>query len=160
MEVVVIRPCLVVGPGSPGNIEKLIQLMAHKIPVPVPNRKNRRSYCSLESLNELIRICLEHPAAAGNAFIAADANPVSTEVIMQSICKGLGVKFRAIRLPPNLLKLVFFCFCKLNLYDKLYGDYVVDASYAVKKLGWKQYQCSSSAFEEAGKAFYKSVSKI
>jgi len=63
LEVVIIRPPLVYGPGVKGNFSRLIKLVVKSIPLPLAGIKNSRSLVNIQNLCSLIEICLSHPKA-------------------------------------------------------------------------------------------------
>lgn len=92
MEVVVIRPPLVYGPGARGNFALLVGLVRKKIPLPFGSLKNRRTLVALPNLVDLIITGMKHPGAAGQTFLAGDGVDLSTPGLIEGIAAGLGVK--------------------------------------------------------------------
>ncbi|MFW5993356.1 MAG: NAD-dependent epimerase/dehydratase family protein, partial [Desulfohalobiaceae bacterium] len=69
LEVVIIRPPLVYGPGAPGNFARLLRLVQKGVPLPLGLVQNKRSLVAVDNLVDLILTCVEHPAAAGETFL-------------------------------------------------------------------------------------------
>jgi len=124
MEVVIVRPPLVYGPGVRANFLRLLQLVDTGLPLPFGSIRNRRSFVFVGNLVALLRRCAEHPAAAGKTFLAADGEDLSTPELARRMAKALGRASRLVPFPPFLLP------------SKLAGSLVVDASEARSLLQW------------------------
>ncbi|MCS3904385.1 nucleoside-diphosphate-sugar epimerase [Methylohalomonas lacus] len=155
MEVVVVRPALVVGPGAPGNLRRLAALVARGLPLPVPSTANARSYVSLESLADLLLIAARHPAAAGNSFLAADATTPSTRQVIQWIGEGMGRPARVVPVPDGVLSLASRLVGQSEVYRKLYGNLCVDAGRTRDQLDWSPGVSLEAAFRSLGAGFHR-----
>ena len=92
LEVVIIRPPLVYGPGAPGNFATLMRLMYQNIPLPLGTIHNKRSFVAIDNLVDLILSCIEHPAAANQIFLAADGDDLSTTELLNRVAFFLKKK--------------------------------------------------------------------
>lgn len=90
MEVVIIRPPLVYGPGVKGNFATLIKLVEKGFPLPLGAISNKRTLVSLDNLVDLIQVCIDHPAAANEVFLAGDNSDLSTSELLREIGKAVG----------------------------------------------------------------------
>ena len=72
LEVVVVRPPLVYGPGVKANFRRLLGLAASGLPLPLASVDGRRSLIGVHNLSDLLRVCLQHENAPGNTFLASD----------------------------------------------------------------------------------------
>ncbi len=156
MEVVIIRPPLIYGPGVKANFLKLIQLVDRGIPLPFGLIKNRRSFLSLTNIADLICHCLEHPAAGGQTFLASDGEDVSTPELVRRISKALGRPARLLPVPEWLMKFGGTITGKSAQVDRLCGTLQIDSSKVRNLLGWT---VPSSMEEELAKIaeWYKST---
>lgn len=136
MEVVVIRPPLIYGPGVKANFLKLMELVDRGIPLPFGGIRNRRSLLSLTNLVDLIYRCLEHPEAAGQMFLASDGEDVSTPELARRIAKALGRPARLLPVPEWLMKLGGTITGKSAEVKRLCGSLQIDSSKARRLLGW------------------------
>lgn len=136
MEIVVIRPPLVYGPGARGNFALLVGLVRKRIPLPFASLKNRRTLVAVQNLVDLIITCAAHPAAAGEIFLAGDGEDLSTPELIRGIAAGLGVKPMLIPFPSSLLHMAAKAVGKESVYQRLCGSLQVDISWARKVLGW------------------------
>lgn len=105
LEVVVLRPPLVYGPGVGANFLRLMRWVASGVPLPVAAIHNRRSLIYVGNLASAIETCLLHPAAAGRTYLLADGEPVSTAQLVAMLASALTVSDRSWPLPPALLQL-------------------------------------------------------
>ncbi|MDK4731220.1 SDR family oxidoreductase [Rhizobium sp. CNPSo 3490] len=136
MEVVIIRPPLVYGPGARGNFALLVNLVRRKLPLPFASLKNRRTLVAVQNLVDLIIACMDHPAAAGETFLAGDGEDLSTPDLIRGIAAGMGVKPMLAPLPPALLHMAAKALGKEAVYQRLCGSLQVDISRARDVLGW------------------------
>lgn len=137
MEVVILRPPLVYGPGVKGNFQNLLALVERRIPLPLAALdKNRRSFISVSNLVDLILLCLEHPLAANQTFHASDDEDVSPAELLRRLGKALNKPPRSFPLSKNLLKMGLRVLGKGELFTKLCGNLRVDISKTKQLLGW------------------------
>jgi nucleoside-diphosphate-sugar epimerase len=137
MEVVIIRPPLVYGPGVKANFLHLIRLMQKEFPLPFASVQNKRSLVALPNLVDLIQVCLEHPAAANQVFLVSDDQDLSTPELMRRLSKVCAKKSRLFRCHPILLRAIGKVTGKTAVIERLCGDLVVDIMPTKSTLGWK-----------------------
>ncbi len=137
MEVVIIRPPLVYGPGVKGNLAALIRLIKKGMPLPLAAVKNRRDLVSIYNLCDLIRVCCLHPAAAGRTFLVCDGESISTAVLIRHIAGGLDLKARLFVVPIWALRLVASVLGKAGKVERLTGNLQIDMSTTQEVLDWK-----------------------
>ena len=100
----IIRPTLVYGESAPGNFGKLVGICSGFLPLPLGCANNQRSLVSLESLVNLIILCVERPEAKDQVFVAADATSVSTREIVCSLRSGMGKRPALLPVPRVLFR--------------------------------------------------------
>lgn len=137
MQIVIIRPPLVYGPGVKGNFASLIRLMAKELPLPLGAIHNKRSLVSIDNLVDLIIRCIDHPAAANQVFLAADGEDLSTTELLRGVAEAMGRPARLIPVPAGLLSLGAILLGKRAVAQRLLGSLQVDISKAREVLGWK-----------------------
>lgn len=103
LEVVILRPPLVYGPGVGANFLALLRAVARGMPLPLGAINNQRSLIYVGNLADAIVRCLEHPAAAGKTFLVSDAETVSTTELIRRMAAALGRPARLLPMPPSLL---------------------------------------------------------
>jgi nucleoside-diphosphate-sugar epimerase len=139
LEVVVIRPPLVYGPGVKGNFATLIKWVKIGVPLPFGSLSNRRSMIGLDNLLSFTVLCADFARstnAKGQVFLISDGEDVSTAELLRSVAKAYGCKSRMFSVPVDLMRIATRCTGKSPLVDRLYGSLVVDDSKARQMLGW------------------------
>tara|TARA_B100000989_G_scaffold297194_1_gene282257 strand:- start:2889 stop:3875 length:987 start_codon:yes stop_codon:yes gene_type:complete len=145
MEVVIIRPSLVYGPGVKGNFKTLLRFINIGIPIPLGlATKNKRSFVGIDNLIELLIISVNHPAAANKTFLVSDDNDISTYELVK-LLRNLS-KSRAIIVPIPIFFLKFFgkLFGLEDSLQTLLASLKVDISDTKAILQWTP----SNSFEE------------
>jgi nucleoside-diphosphate-sugar epimerase len=137
LEVVILRPPLVYGPGVKANFLRLMHLAARGMPLPLASIENRRSLIYLGNLVDAIAVCMEHPAAAGNTYLVSDSETIGTSELVQGISSALGVKSRLFRFPVSLLTLGAALFGRSAKWNRLSGSLQIDSSKIRAELGWR-----------------------
>lgn len=137
MEVVIIRPPLVYGPGVKANFESMMRWLARGVPLPLAAvTQNRRSLVALDNLVDLIVTCLNHPAAANQTFLVSDGEDLSTAQLLKRMGAAIGQPARLFYLPPAPLKLGASVLNKPGIYQRLCGSLQVDIAKTRQLLGW------------------------
>jgi nucleoside-diphosphate-sugar epimerase len=137
MEVVIVRPPLVYGPGVKANFDVMMRWLARGIPLPLAAvTGNRRSLIALDNLVDLIVTCLSHPAAADQTFLASDGEDLSTAALLMRMGQAQGMPARLFYTPVAALKLGAAMLGKQSIYQRLCGSLQVDISKTRELLGW------------------------
>jgi len=138
-EPVVLRLCMVYGPGAKGNMQKMLQAIAkHRFP-PLPEVNNKRSMVHVQDVVKAAILAAEGPEAVGQTFIVSDGHSYSTRQIYDLMCQALG------RRPPKW-SIPIPCLRALGLA----GD-------AIGKLRGKRFMFDSDALEKLiGSAWFSS----
>ncbi len=137
MEVVIIRPPLVYGPGVKANFESMMRWLARGVPLPLAAvTQNQRSLVALDNLVDLIITCLSHTAAANQTFLVSDGEDLSTAGLLRRIGAALGQPARLFYVPPSLLKLGAQAVNKPGIYRRLCGSLQLDIAKTRQLLGW------------------------
>jgi nucleoside-diphosphate-sugar epimerase len=136
LEVVIIRPPLVYGPGVKANFLSLLKLSATGLPLPFGAVNNKRSMVYVGNLVDLIVRCIDHPAAANETFLVSDGEDVSLRNLVTYIRLCLGRSPRLLPVPVGLFKLAGALTGKRGMVDRLVGDLQVDSSKVRTLLGW------------------------
>jgi len=137
MEVVVIRPPLVYGPGVKGNFASMIRLIDKGIPLPLGAIHNRRSLVALDNLVNLIVTCVAHSDAANQVFLAGDGQDVSTTQLLRGVATAMRKPVWLIPVPEFCLMFGAKMLGKKAMAQRLLGSLQVDISKAERLLGWK-----------------------
>ncbi|MEZ9652003.1 NAD-dependent epimerase/dehydratase family protein [Vibrio lentus] len=136
LEVVIVRPTLVYGPGAPGNFGSLAKLIRNFPLLPFALTCNRRSFISVQNLCDLLFVCATHPKASGHTFLASDGEPVSTKEFTNTISVGMGCSLIQCPVPIWIIKLLGKLLNKEKMVQQLVGDLEVDSSNLKHVLDW------------------------
>jgi nucleoside-diphosphate-sugar epimerase len=136
LEVVVVRPPLVYGPGVKGNLLRLLRWVARGVPLPIGAVRNQRSLVGLSNLLDLLIRCSGHPAAAGKTFLASDGVDLSTPELIQLMAEGMNTPVRLLPVPVAMLRTVGSLLGKGGEVDRLVGSLQVDSRYTRELLDW------------------------
>ncbi|SDK12182.1 UDP-glucose 4-epimerase [Methylophilus rhizosphaerae] len=137
IELVIIRPPLIYGPGVKANFRQLIKLCLLPFPLPFASVKNKRSFVSLENLTDFITLCCTHPQAANQTFLIADDEDVSLTDLIRTIRSVKQQSLLLFSLPLWLLKILFTLLGKSGMAARLFGTLQADISKAKSLLGWQ-----------------------
>ncbi len=137
MEVVVIRPVLVYGPGVKANFLSMMRWLYRGVPLPFGAVNNLRSLVAIDNLVDLIVTCSDHPAAANQVFLASDGEDVSTTQLLRKLANALGKPARLLPIPTRIMSGVAAMIGKRAMADRIFGSLQVDISKNRKLLGWE-----------------------
>lgn len=136
MEVVVIRPPLVYGPGVKANFAQLMRWVKKGIPLPLASIHNQRSMVFLGNLLDLILVCSRHAAAAGQTFLVSDGQDVSTPGLIRAIAAAYGKTARLLPCPPGVLQVLAGLAGRGAAVQRLASCLQVDISHTCASLDW------------------------
>lgn len=136
LDLVVIRPPLVYGPGVVGNFAQLMRVVQRGVPLPFGTVCNQRSLVGLDNLVDLIVACLDHPQAANGTFLVSDGEDLSTPALLRRTAAALGVPARLLAVPPAALRALARLAGKAEAAQRLCGSLQVDISATRERLGW------------------------
>ena len=136
LEGVVLRPPLVYGPGVKANFRMLMGLVRKGLPLPLGLVRNERSMVYVRNLSAAISLCLEHPAAVGEAFFVADGESPSTRELVTRMGHLMKRPARLVPVPVPLLKLGGRVTGRAGQVDRLVGSLTVSTAKIRRLLGW------------------------
>lgn len=136
MEVVVVRPPLVYGPGVKGNFARLLDLVRSGVPLPLAAVNNRRSFIGLDNLVDLLIRCVDHPRAVFQTLLVSDGQDLSTPELLRMIANAMRRPARLFPLPVPFLRLAGRALGRLSEVDRLVGSLQVDSSATRELLVW------------------------
>ena len=136
MEVVIIRPPLIYGPGVKANFLNMIRFLDKNIPLPLGAIHNQRSLLAVDNLIDLIITCSHHPAAANQIFLASDGEDLSTTDLLKRTATALNKKAWLIKIPEDLLAWCLAIIGKQAVSQRLCSSLQVDISKTCALLDW------------------------
>jgi len=137
LEVVILRPPLVYGPGVGANFLALMKLVCRGIPMPLPETNNRRSLVGVENLADCLVRCVTHPGAANHTFMVSDGQDVSTRELVIQLARSLGQTARFLPVPEVVLRLAARLVGKRSTIDRLLGSLEINSKKVRRTLEWK-----------------------
>lgn len=156
MEVVIIRPALVYGPGVKANFLSMMKWLNKGIPLPFGSIDNSRSLVALGNLVDLVVTCIDHPKAANQTFLASDGDDLSTTVLLKKMGKALNRPARLLPVPSLFLVFAASLLGKKSLSQRLCGSLKVDITKNRELLSWEPPVSVDSALELTAKHFIES----
>ena len=156
MEVVIIRPPLVYGPGVKGNFVSMMRWLAKGVPLPLGAINNKRSLVSLDNLVDLIMVCVDHPKAANETFLVSDDNDISTTQLLSKLAAGLGAPNRLLPVPAFIINACANLLGKMDIAQRLLGSLQVDISKTKSLLEWVPPYTVDESLNKTAQSFLKS----
>lgn len=136
LEVVIVRPVLVYGPGVKANFLAMMRWLHKGVPLPFGSIDNRRSLVALDNLVDLLLTCILHPAAANQTFLVSDGEDLSTTGLLRRMAQALGKPARLFPVPLVLLEVAATLLGKRSLSQRLCGSLQVDIDKTRTLLNW------------------------
>jgi nucleoside-diphosphate-sugar epimerase len=137
MDLVILRPPLVFGPGVKANFLELMKIVDKGTPLPLAKVDNRRSFIYIENLVDAVLTCIKHSGSAGKTFFVSDNEDVSTPELIRKTASALKKPARLFPCPRLLLFILGRIAGKGAAVDRLIGSLTVDISKIRSELGWK-----------------------
>lgn len=136
MEVVIVRPVLVYGPGVKANFLSMMVWLKRGVPLPLGGVRNRRSLIFIENLVDVILLAAGHRAAANQIFLVSDGEDLATPELLRRLGRALGKPARLLPVPASLLELGARLIGRPGMAQRLCGSLEVDISKTRELLGW------------------------
>jgi nucleoside-diphosphate-sugar epimerase len=136
MEVVVVRPPLVYGPGVKANFASMMRWVGRGIPLPLGSIHNSRSMVALDNLADFLVTCVGHPKAAGQNFLISDGEDVSTSELLRRTAMAMEKKILLLPVPSPLLTFSALLLGKRKVAKRLCSSLQVDIEKNRQLLGW------------------------
>ena len=136
LEVVIVRPPLVYGPGVKGNFIKLLAAIDRGVPLPLAGAHNIRSLVYAGNLADALIACASHPDAVGQTYLVTDSNGVSMAALVEKIAHALGRHSRSFYFPPSLLRATAVLFGRAEQVDRLFGSLRASDEKIRSELSW------------------------
>ena len=140
MEIVILRPTLIYGPGVKGNFARLIKLIELGIPLPLKSVDNRRSMISLKNCVDLIICAAKDDKAAGQTFLMSDGEDLSTPNLIKLLGWALHKPVGLFAFPPSIMAFGAALINQHDIVQRLIGNLQVDISRARQDLNWTPVQ--------------------
>lgn len=136
MEVSIIRPPVIYGPGSKGSIAQLVKAVRYHLPLPFAALENARSILNIFNLCSFMNTCVTHSAAKNSIALISDGEDVSTPGLVRHIGSALQRKPQLFTCSVGTLKFALHTLNRDGWYAKLCCDLQVDTSQHQQTYGW------------------------
>ena len=136
LEWVILRPPMVYGPGARGNFRRLVQLVRAGVPLPLGAATAPKSFIGIDNLADAVVRCVEHPRAANQVFLVADAETTSTVGLVRLIAAALGRRVWTPYVPPALLRAALGLAGRSRDVQRLFDPLELDTSRIRTLLDW------------------------
>lgn len=160
VDVVVVRPPLVYGPGVKANFRRLLGLAASGLPLPLGSIEGLRSLLGVRNLCDLLRVCVQHEAAPGHTFLASDGEDISLPTLVRTLAAGMGRRARLFPAPARLVRGLAALAGRAATFEKLSGSLQIDATATFTTLGWRPPVSLSDGLAETAHWFTESNRRV
>jgi len=137
LQVVIVRPTLVYGPGVKANFLNMMKVVSRGIPLPLASIRNKRSLVYVGNLVDALAACATQTEAAGKTYFVSDGEDVSTPDLIRRMATALGCPARLFPVSASLLRLAGTLIGKRPAVNRLLGSLTVDSSAIRRELGWR-----------------------
>ncbi len=149
MEIVIVRPPLVYGPGVKANFAALLRAVCRGWPLPLGAIDNRRSYLALDNLVDFLAVCIVDARAVNQTFVVSDGRDLSTRDLVLGMARAAGVQPRLMRVPVWMLRLSAAALGRRAMAQRLCGNLQLDNAKALSALGWTPPLATDEALRRA-----------
>ena len=157
LEVVILRPPLVYGPGVKANLLSLFNIVDRGIPLPLASVSNHRSLIYVGNLVDAIVTCINHPKASNQTYLVSDGEDVSTPELIRRVAAALGRPARLFHFPPSLMGFAGKLLGKSEAVERLVSSLTIDSSKIRRELGWRPPYTMEEGLRETGEWFKRQL---
>ena len=154
LQVTIIRPPLVYGPGVKANFRAMMKALDRGVPLPFGALHNRRSMVGVHNLADLAVHCLDVPAAQG-VFLVRDWEQPTTAQTMAALARALGNKPRLVNMPVGWLRWAGRALGKQAVVSRLCDPLEVCLDHTAAHLGWQPPLSLEEGLRLTAEAYHK-----
>ncbi len=136
MDVVIVRPPLVYGPGVKANFAALLRLVARRVPLPFGAVRNARSYVAVDNLADAIGTILRQEGRLHDTFTVTDGLALSTAELIRRMAAAMGHRAVLLPVPPLLLRGGATVLGAGAAMSRLLGSLTFDSARLTQVVGW------------------------
>ena len=155
LEVTIIRPPLVYGPGVKANFARMMDSVNRGIPLPLGSIDNRRSFVFVGNLADLIVLSTIHPNADGQVFLVSDGEDISTTELFKKMAQALGRPPLIIPMPAVLLTFAAATIGQSAIASRLIDSLQVDVTKTRALLGWVPHRDIDEGLRQTARSFQR-----
>ena len=136
LDLVIVRPTVVYGPGAPGNFGRLVRAAASGWPLPVGRADAPRSLLGVRNLCDFVLRVASAPTAQGGSYLVADRETTTVAELARMVAGQAGRKAWLLPVPPWLLSAALVGLGRRRDVGRLLAPFVVRSTAASSDLGW------------------------
>lgn len=136
MELAVIRPVLVYGPGVRANFAAIARLAASGMPLPLGAADNRRSLVFVGNLVDLLARMAVRPLPARRLLLVSDGEAISTGELVRALAQAQGRRARLIPVPASIMRGIARIAGRAAIAERLFGSLETDTAH-LSEIGWQ-----------------------
>jgi nucleoside-diphosphate-sugar epimerase len=155
LEIVIIRPPLVYGPGVKANFRAMLQWVHKGVPLPLGSIQNKRSLVGIGNLIDLIIRCMTHANAANKTFLVSDGIDISTPDLIRQVATALGKQARLLPVPVKVLQGGLTVLGKREIAYRLCSSLQVNMDATRSALDWHPKHTISEELKKTARLFLK-----
>ncbi len=137
LEIVIIRPPLVHGPGVKGNMLQLLNLVKWSVPLPLAKVNNKRSFIGVTNLVDVLIKCIDNTNVSGETMLVSDGEDISTPDLIRRLANMMNKPNALIPFPESLLRIIYSNIGKNNPLKQICSSLTIDTSKMCSLLKWK-----------------------
>jgi nucleoside-diphosphate-sugar epimerase len=153
LEVVIVRPPLVYGPGVKANFLNLMKLVQIGVPLPFGRVSNLRSMVAVDNLVDLLIVCSTHPHAPGNIFMVSDGADMDMKALVTQIASAMNRRVLFMPIPLGFMVAIAKLLRKQGVLDRLLSSLQVDMTLTQATLNWQPVVTPQAAIEKTVEHF-------
>jgi nucleoside-diphosphate-sugar epimerase len=136
MDLAILRPPLVYGPGAGGGFGVLLRAAASGWPLPAGAMRAPRSMMSVRNLSDLLLHVATGSDVGGLRLLVADAQTTSVVDLVRLIARAAGRRPRIVTVPMGLLATALRLVRRPEVLAGVSKPFVLNCSLVAKELGW------------------------
>ena len=138
MDLVIVRPPLVYGPGVKGNFALMMKLVSLNLPLPLKGITNLRSLVSIYNLTDFLILCAQYEAEINDTLLISDDEDISTTELLKKLTFIKGKKDLLFELPKPILVSLFTLINRKKEIQRLTSNLQVDITHTKDKVSWRR----------------------
>jgi nucleoside-diphosphate-sugar epimerase len=136
LELVILRPPLVYGPGVKGNLLQVLHMIKKRIPLPLASIRNLRSLIHVKNLVDALILCSTHPDAKRKTYLVSDGEDLSVPDLLGILGAEMECPVILLPMPIPALKVVARLIGREDQAMRLMGSLRVESDKIRRELGW------------------------
>lgn len=136
VELAIVRPPLVHGPGAPGNFGRLMALARRPLPLPFGSIRNVRSLVGIENLVDFLVVVARAPALPGYPLLVTDGESISTADLVRTLAAQPSGRAVVVPFPAAVIERAAALIGRRDMARQLIGSLRIDASRSARFFGW------------------------